>query len=105
MNSRLNQGQSAMSSSYLCWIPTLFVTLFCCAGAQAAPVRYEMDPAHTYPSFEADNMGGVLVWRGKFNHSRGTMLIDRTARTGRSEERRVGKERVGKCRSRWSPVH
>src|SRR3546814_5221772 len=68
MNSRLNQGQSAMSSSYLCWIPTLFVTLFCCAGAQAAPVRYEMDPAHTYPSFEADHMGGVSVWRGKFNH-------------------------------------
>src|SRR3546814_20380474 len=23
----------------------------------------------------------------------------------RSEERRVGKERVGKCRSRWSPIH
>src|SRR3546814_5283935 len=82
MNSRLNQWQSAMSSPYLCWIPTLFVTLFCCAGAQAAPVRYEMDPAHTYPSFEADHMGGVSVWRGKFNHSRGTMLLDRTARTG-----------------------
>src|SRR3546814_15163028 len=24
---------------------------------------------------------------------------------GRSEERRVGKEGVGTCRSRWSPVH
>src|SRR3546814_1952665 len=24
---------------------------------------------------------------------------------GRSEERRVGKECVGKCRSRWSPYH
>src|SRR3546814_10634332 len=25
--------------------------------------------------------------------------------TGRSEERRVGKERVSTCRSRWSPHH
>src|SRR3546814_11661028 len=25
--------------------------------------------------------------------------------TGRSEERRVGKECVGTCRSRWSPYH
>src|SRR3546814_19064425 len=27
------------------------------------------------------------------------------ARTGRSEERRVGKECVSTCRSRWSPYH
>src|SRR3546814_2292943 len=28
-----------------------------------------------------------------------------TRRTGRSEERRVGKECVSTCRSRWSPYH
>src|SRR3546814_5465483 len=28
-----------------------------------------------------------------------------TARTSRSEERRVGKECVSTCRSRWSPYH
>src|SRR3546814_14207497 len=28
-----------------------------------------------------------------------------TARSRRSEERRVGKECVSKCRSRWSPYH
>src|SRR3546814_18274820 len=28
-----------------------------------------------------------------------------TWRTGRSEERRVGKECVSTCRSRWSPYH
>src|SRR3546814_20638698 len=27
------------------------------------------------------------------------------AETGRSEERRVGKECVGKCRLRWAPYH
>src|SRR3546814_20045958 len=29
----------------------------------------------------------------------------RPEKTGRSEERRVGKECVSTCRSRWSPVH
>src|SRR3546814_3419993 len=32
-------------------------------------------------------------------------LIDRLQRSGRSEERRVGKEWVTTCRSRWSPCH
>ena len=37
------------------------------AGAFAAPVTYVLDPAHTYPSFQADHMGGLSVWRGKFD--------------------------------------
>ena len=28
-----------------------------CASAAAAPATYEIDPEHTYPSFEADHMG------------------------------------------------
>src|SRR3546814_17955238 len=32
-------------------------------------------------------------------------LIERGPRDGRSEERRVGKEGVSTCRSRWSPYH
>lgn len=56
-----------------------------CGTAQAAPVRYQMDPAHTYPSFEADHMGGVSVWRGKFNHTQGTLLLDRAAQSGSVE--------------------
>ena len=32
----------------------------------AAPAVYNIDPNHTYPSFEADHMGGLSVWRGKF---------------------------------------
>src|SRR3546814_16969297 len=31
--------------------------------------------------------------------------LDRRAPGGRSEERRVGKEGVSTCRSRWSPYH
>jgi len=48
----------------------------------AAPVRYTIDPSHTYPSFEADHMGGLSTWRGKFNRSAGTVVLDRAARSG-----------------------
>jgi polyisoprenoid-binding protein YceI len=50
--------------------------------AHAAEVKYQLDPDHTYPSFEADHMGGLSVWRGKFNHSSGTVTLDKAAGTG-----------------------
>jgi len=52
------------------------------APALAAPVTYVLDPAHTYPSFEADHMG-VSIWRGKFNKTTGQVLLDKAARSGR----------------------
>src|SRR3546814_2706795 len=33
------------------------------------------------------------------------LILGKLRRTGRSEERRVGKECVSTCRSRWSPYH
>jgi len=48
----------------------------------AAPVTYNVDPAHTYPSFSADHMGGLSVWRGKFNSSSGKIVLDKEAGTG-----------------------
>lgn len=55
------------------------------AAAIAAPVTYNIDPAHTYPSFEADHMGGLSVWRGKFNASSGTFVYDKEAKAGTVE--------------------
>lgn len=52
------------------------------AGALAAPVTYTIDSAHTYPAFEADHMGGLSFWRGKFNSSSGTIVLDTEAQTG-----------------------
>lgn len=52
------------------------------ATAFAAPVTYILDPAHTYPSFEADHFGGVSVWRGKFDSSSGKVVLDQAAKTG-----------------------
>lgn len=51
----------------------------------AAPVRYDVDPNHTYPSFEADHRGGLSIWRGKFNKSSGTIVLDRAAKAGSVE--------------------
>jgi len=53
--------------------------------ACAAPVTYTIDPSHTFPSFEADHMGGVSVWRGKFNKSAGKVTLDRAASQGTLE--------------------
>ena len=50
--------------------------------AIAAPVTYDVDPSHTYPSFEADHMGGLSTWRGKFNKTSGVIVLDRAARCG-----------------------
>jgi len=50
--------------------------------ASAAPVKYDIDPNHTYPSFSADHMGGLSKWRGKINSSSGTVTLDTAAKTG-----------------------
>lgn len=52
--------------------------------ASAAEAVYEIDPAHTFPSFEADHMG-MSTFRGKFNKNRGEVRIDRERGTGKVE--------------------
>ncbi|KRE99989.1 polyisoprenoid-binding protein [Frateuria sp. Soil773] len=51
-------------------------------AAAAATATYDIDPDHTYPSFEADHFGGLSVWRGKFNHTTGKVTLDKAAGTG-----------------------
>jgi polyisoprenoid-binding protein YceI len=50
--------------------------------AFAAPVKYNIEPNHTYPSFTADHMGGLSNWRGKINSSSGDVTVDKAAQTG-----------------------
>lgn len=52
------------------------------ASAFAAPVTYVLDPTHTYPSFAADHMGGLSVWRGKFTATSGKVVYDKAAKSG-----------------------
>jgi polyisoprenoid-binding protein YceI len=55
-----------------------------CGAVSAAPVSYNIDPEHTYPSFEADHMG-LSIWRGKFNKTTGKVMLDKSAGTGTVE--------------------
>lgn len=54
---------------------------FASVSAFAAPTTYNIESNHTYPSFEADHMG-ISLWRGKFNKTSGTIVLDRAAKTG-----------------------
>lgn len=60
------------------------IALICllAAGATSAFAQtYNIDPNHTYPSFEADHFG-TSTWRGKFDKSSGVVVLDRAAKTG-----------------------
>jgi polyisoprenoid-binding protein YceI len=52
------------------------------AAPATAADTYQLDPKHTYPSFEADHMNGLSIWRGKFTKTTGTVTLDRAAKTG-----------------------
>ena len=69
-------------------VVSLAVAAICAAwgiDAAAKPQTYALDPTHTYPSFEADHFGGVSIFRGKFKRSKGSVTIDREAKTGSLE--------------------
>jgi polyisoprenoid-binding protein YceI len=58
---------------------------FLAGSALAEPVTYPIDPAHTFPSFEADHFGGLSIWRGRFDKTSGTIVLDREKGTGTME--------------------
>lgn len=61
---------------------SLILALMLAAGTGSAFAQtYNIDPGHTYPSFEADHMG-ISIWRGKFTKSSGKITLDRAAKTG-----------------------
>jgi len=49
------------------------------SAAQAQ--TYNVEPNHTYPSFEAGHLG-ISVWRGKFTKTSGSVTLDRAAKSG-----------------------
>lgn len=65
-------------------LPLLLAALFAASTAQAASVSYDIDPSHTYPSFEADHMG-MSYWRGKLNKSAGHIVYDKATGAGSVE--------------------
>jgi len=59
----------------------LLPVLLSASLAQAAPTTYVIDPAHTYPSFEADHMG-MSFWRGKLTKNSGSIVYDKATGAG-----------------------
>ena len=59
----------------------IIATLLAASATSAIAATYNIDPSHTYPSFEADHMG-LSMWRGKFDKTSGTVTMDRAAKTG-----------------------
>ncbi|HKE47141.1 MAG TPA: YceI family protein [Rhodanobacteraceae bacterium] len=53
-------------------------------ASSANAIEYKIDPDHTYPSFVADHMG-LDRWRGKFNATSGTILLDKAKGEGTVE--------------------
>src|SRR3546814_8825558 len=47
----------------------------------------------------------TYIWYQESTWREPDFIQEIAQRTGRSEERRVGKECVSTCRSRWSPYH
>src|SRR3546814_11138058 len=81
-------------------VSTALAVLLAMAGtAPAATVHYDLDPEHTFPSFAADHLAGLSVWRRTFNRSRGELDLDRAAGTGAVEVV------VGLARLHSSPAH
>lgn len=64
----------------------LLVTLLLGTAASVVCAQtYNVEPGHTYPSFEADHMG-LSFWRGKFTKTSGKVVLDRGSKTGGSVE-------------------
>lgn len=67
-------------------IQHLFLAIVLGTTAAAASAQtYNIEPGHTYPSFEADHMG-LSFWRGKFTKSAGKVVLDRGSKSGGSLE-------------------
>ncbi|MDR3416716.1 MAG: YceI family protein [Nevskia sp.] len=59
------------------------LVLFLSSPARAEAKHYNLDPAHTYVSFEAPHIQAISFWRGKFDHTQsGSVTLDSEAKTG-----------------------
>ena len=60
----------------------LFAALFATAGAAfAAPVSYNVDPTHTYASYEVNHLG-LSTQTGTFTKVAGKLTVDEAAKSG-----------------------
>ena len=71
------------------------------AAAEGSVTLHQPEVHHVFSQGSCPWITGPWQWRAAQAPGRGGVESDLCLHTGRSEERRVGKE----CRSRWSPYH
>jgi polyisoprenoid-binding protein YceI len=79
---RSHEGKTLMKTKVL-FVAALWAASL--ASSAFAADTYQLDPNHTFPSFAADHLGGLSVWRGKFTKTTGTVTLDRAAKSGTVE--------------------
>ncbi|WP_420476776.1 YceI family protein [Noviherbaspirillum sp. ST9] len=62
-------------------IKHIIAAVLAVSASSAFAQTYNIEPNHTFPSFEADHLG-ISVWRGKFTKTSGVVKLDRAAKTG-----------------------
>ena len=62
----------------------MFAALLLSLTSAVSAQSYNIEPGHTYPSFEADHLG-ISFWRGKFLKTSGKVTLDRAAQNGTLE--------------------
>jgi polyisoprenoid-binding protein YceI len=62
-------------------IKHIIAAVLAVSAGSAFAQTYNIEPNHTFPSFEADHLG-ISVWRGKFTKTSGVVVLDRKAKTG-----------------------
>src|SRR3546814_4769525 len=96
---RISDWSSDVCSSDLSW---------CCHSNQrerASPKHADQQQSSNYGESAAADCFPVLHCSSSSTTTRTWMVDARPTLYPRSEERRVGKECVSTCRSRWSPYH
>src|SRR3546814_15005172 len=81
-----------------------------CAIIRATPDRLDIDDRAPAFALVDDAVGAGVGNHISLGGERGVerqplLAVENARHVERSEERRVGKECVGTCRSRWSPYH
>src|SRR3546814_1382231 len=90
----------------LCLIIVIMCLFSCCFFFFKQKTAYEMRISDWSSDVCSSDLDAVPQGHRQQGHRRRRLSVgDGGAEAHRSEERRVGKECVSTCRSRWSPYH
>jgi polyisoprenoid-binding protein YceI len=64
------------------WVGALCAGLAAAQADTAGDVVYDIDPKHTFPTFEVKHLG-ISTHRGRFNSTSGKVILNPEAKTGR----------------------